>query len=564
MSRILLLSLLLISCGTTQSITCPTCPICTTCPPPTTITKVDSVPYPVYILQDNPVTLSVSIDSATPGTIWLSPSLLGDDTKQLQDAINWNIDHPGTKVMLRSDRGPFTITAPLLAISIQNGNYGQVQIDIEGNTFARNSVAAAQIICNFTDGFGIGIMKGKGCKIINILGTGTYHFPDNQTPVSIDTMSVSAWPHHSRTNPYAFICIDWASKKNNGEYKFNDSNYQMYKGYEGYYLDSSDNGGSTSIMMEGLEIENFEVGIMNGPAMQANGEEIVLNHSRIDYCRTAYAYSQAQSKNNWIIDLMSWGNLYDVEDGLNYGFFRSDGSCAPFTDGANLAGYIHEFFEVSAQAFPVSISRVYAESLYKIGFVYYGSAGIHFTDCQFHMQSEYPNVPSPDFYYWGTNTTWSGGCIRQFNGVPTMRIPMNSYDNVFRDITFSSYPVLSQLYNYPQPRLDHSNLYNVYPEKIVDGNNYDSLVSMPGTTFNVDLWDYTGYLLSPQAQQVAIGDLMVYGGNFKDEPYQGAYMPAGYATRVSADTVFLMNIGQGIHTGDSRDIFDCKIKQQTK
>lgn len=525
-------------------------------------TRTDTLPKRTSDTR-TPVLLNVTVDTATPETIWLAPSPTGDDYLQLQAAINYQTAHPGIRIMLRNQMGAFSISKPLLAANRQGGDYGQVKLDIEGAVSARNTPNAATIRCLFNGGFALGVQNCKGCTIRNIDFIGTYNFPSTLNVLQIDTLAFYQWPDTagggSRTSPFAGICIDPFSDPT----PYDGRRYKKYKGFEGYYLPGMGQGGSTAIDIDGCQITNFVIGLMITPSMQANGELINLSESRIDQCKVAYAYSQAQSKANGITDLMVWGGVHTIIDGMSYGFPRGDASTAPMVDRMNIAGYNHQLLNISAASFPVTINRVYGESLFKIGFVDIGTAGVHFSDWQIDFQNGIPGIPSPDTYYYGLNTTWTACMLRLYNGKTTQRIVFSPPFNVFRDGVMGSPPVCATLNpSLAPPTFEHTTLY--YENGMLNRNDYDSLVYIGTMPIAVDRSTFNGYLLTGN-KGVAVGDLLAYQAAFVDQ-YQmaGGVMAAGFVTGIKADTVFLQNIGQGIHNGGKLDVYDCKIKRTFK
>ncbi len=515
--------------------------------------------YPAPVAR---IRFSIPQADTIPATIWLSPSPTGDDYAQLQAAIDYQAAHAGVRIMLDPLAGAFSISRPLIAVNIVGARYGQVKLDIEGPVSARNTPNSATIRCLFNHGFALGMQNCKGCTITNINFIGQYDFPGTLNVIQLDTLAFSAWPDTagggSRTSPYAGICIDPFSDPR----AYDGVRYKKYKGMERYYLPGMDEGGSTVVDIVGCQITAFVTGIMVTPSMQANGELVNVEKCRIDGCKVAYAWSQAQSKANTITNLMVWGGVHTILDGVDYGFPRGDGSTAPMVDVMNIAGFVHQLIHATAASFPITIKRVYGEGLYKIGYNDIGVAGIHFDDFQIDFQNGYPGVPSPDFYYFGQNTTWSSCMLRLYNGVASQRIVFNCLNNLFRDGAMGSLPVCATLNpTQPPPVFEHTTLY--YNNQLLNSNGYDSLVYVGTLPINVDRSSFTGYLLAKNSG-ISPGDLLTTPTSFSDYPWQGSQVgPAGFVTRISGDTVFLGNIGQNIHSGKAIDIYDAKVKSRS-
>jgi hypothetical protein len=486
--------------------------------------------------------------------------LAGDNWQMLQGAIDFCINNPGYELTLES--GNYFITRPLIIAKISNGQYQQVSLAIRGSHYAKNTPGqyTANIICVFTYGFGIGIQLGKGVEIRNISIQGQYTFPNSLNLLQLDTLSSAEWNKgvgSNPTSPYAGIVIDPFSDLTNY-----DSVHLMYKGLESYYLFNMNRSGSTAINIAGCSIQNFLVGVMVTPSNQQNAELINLSDSHIEKCKSAYAFTQAQSKTNIVYDLECWGFVRTVFDGNSYGFGHGDGATCPYVDIVNIAGGVYQILDAYSNTFSISMSHIYAELLFRIGFTG-GFAGAHFSDWQIDFGSS-SGFPSPDCWYFGTDITWDN-CMLRVYGEDT-RIILNGVNSVFNGGTMSSPPICrvdpqDNVWTVPQshpPTFNHVRTY-YYPNKWINSNDYDSVKLVSNkTVVHVDRSNFNGYFIGSAG--VNVGDILLIAHWLSETTITTFEYPLGYVTAISGDTVHLTKMGVGIHDGDAMAITVCKIK----
>jgi hypothetical protein len=485
----------------------------------------------------------------------------GDSYQELQAAIDFCIDHPGYRIHL--ENGDFYISHPLIVAKIVNKDYGQVSIDMEGAAYAKNSQPAytSNIITTFTNGFAIGMQLNKGSVIRNIHFQGKFRFPNTLSQIEVDTLPFDKWKdgicRDTRTSPYAAIVIDPFGDRA----YYNNPEYTMYPGLEKYYLPGMDRAGSTAINISGCSIYDFVVGVLVTAAFQYNGELINVTDCRIDNCKVCYAYSQAQSKANTLFDLMVWGGVHTIVDGASYGFYHNDASTGPFVDVMNVAGSVHQLFNVYASTFPFSAKRVYAESLFKIGIVR-GLVGAHFDDFQVDFGNSGYGFPSPDFYYEGYNTTWTSCMLRLYNGLPE-RLVLDFPTNTFTGGSMNAPPLCWNTTEQMPTFTNVGMFYYKVASSVLNSNNYDTRAYVEGPgKLHVNRSDFSGWCICRNIAQVSVGDIWVTSKRFEDQYplITGCNYPVGFVTAIKRDTVFLQNVGVGIHNGDSFTIVDCKIK----
>jgi hypothetical protein len=490
---------------------------------------------------------AAATDTALPFVL-LYPDPSGDSYPELQRAID-NYINTGTGWLMLMP-GVYRISKPLIVAKIVGSDYGQVCLRMEGPAFAKDAPAKymAHIIPTFNNTFALGIQKGKGCIISNICFSGQYLVPNTLSVLDIDTLPFEKWSDgktsDNRTSPYAGIVIDPFSDRATF-----DATHKMYAGLQNYYLPSMSRGGSTAIQITGCSFRNFVVGVMVTPSYQQNGEEIDVTDCSISECRSAYAFSQAQSKANTVSRLQVWGGVHTIIDGGHFGFRRTDGATCPMVDVVNVAGATHQLIYSGSYAFPVTLKRVYAEGLFKIGFSG-GFAGTHFEDFQIDFQNGFPGVPTPDAYFLGDGVVWDNCMLRIYNGgANCFRLIMMSPNNLFIGGSLSAPPVINPL---KPPSFLHTQFYYTGGFLTTDKGGYDTiLMASPEATVHCDRKTFNGYVLG--LSKVRVKDVLLTA-KLNDEDANllisvNNQYPLGFVTAVSGDTTYLQNMGAGIHSG---------------
>lgn len=509
---------------------------------------------------------------------YLTPSS-ADDWPAAQMILN-------STSVLRFSPGIFTMSHGLLkavydSISHQ---YSNTWFQIEGACNAQNA-GAGYTTLNFTNpqSFGIACQQAKGASIKNLYIRMPYVRAAQLTQLQIDTLPYSGWQdgicRFNAQSPTAAIVEDPFSAREN----FKDTS-GMYPGYSGYYFSGMNQSGSTAVTIEGVQIQNAVVGILITAVNQQNGENNKIIDCKIDNCASAIAFTQAQAKTNYVTNLMSWGQTHTIFDGVHYGVNHGDGTTCPIVDGTNIAGYTYDIFEITTQSFSASASHVYAEGVFKIGFSgtqFARGAGMDLIDPQIDFQN---GGPSPDFWNHGCIHI-KGGLLRFYNGGPPAqsRIVLNDVGDKIDGTAMSGPPVVAFYQGeIPQTEMDNVGLFYFAAPfgQTIDRNDYDSIVNGLPVTLYVNRSSFTGYYLLPdstQGQPIApdtIGltpGMLILGAapevhdilNLYDQPgtiinYQ---TPVGYVDHISADTVFLDNIGVGFRSQKGVSISKTFVKK---
>jgi hypothetical protein len=494
----------------------------------------------------------------------LSPTA-GDSWQEIQDAVNYYLN---TGVKIRLLQGNYYISRPIVIANIQKGIYRQSSIQICGTQSAKNAPAGvtATIIPTFNNAPAIAIQQGKNITISNLAILGQFTFPNTLNPIQVDTLLFSDWDddkcRQNASSPYAGIAIDFASDP----LWYDGKRYQIYPTLKSYYLSGMSRAGSTAITVEGVSIKNFVVGMIITPSNQQNGEIIHLYHSQVEACKTGYAICQAQSKHCEIKDLECWLPVFTLFDNCSYGIRHGDGAGSPVVDGVNIAGSIHQIFQINNYVFHGSFRNIYGEGVFKIGMIG-GNAGAEL-NCEVDFANSVAGVPSPDYYFYANNTVFQNCILRLYAGaVFGMRITHNGSNNTFIGGQQTAPPLINVYGGSPTsyPRIIGMAQYNL--KEIIDESHYDTSYFNTVATLHVNP-HFSGWFTKGgpsvargDISKVKPGDIVVTAKLARDifSTMINTY-PVGYCQRVSGDTIFLTNIGVGLHDGDVITAVPCGIK----
>ena len=574
---ILVITFLWVACSATQ-------PSCPTCPPPVVTTDTVHVPGPTVYVHDTTTIAHLQIDTIftavnldTPKPFYVMP-VPGDNYPQLQAAINYCLDHGIADLYLAA--GAYPISHVLIIADSTGGRFHAVTLHIHGACWAKNAVEGylTEIDAPNVNEPAFIAQECKGCIFENLWGQGYYDFPDTLTQYQIDTLSFAGWSdgrtRDNPTSPYAFIVFDPFSDSTAFTGKF-----QMYPGLHSWYLNSGGSG-STACKVRGCLIENFKVGVLITGGNNYNGELIDVGDNQFDNDQVCYGCSQAQSKANTFNNNMIWGQCMIGVDGNHFGFPHGNAATMPFINILNIAGFNRELFECDTRSFSFNAYNIYGEGLYMLGIT--GAAtsrgdGANFFGWQVDLQND---APSPPFVYQGAGTTWTGCSIRYYNdGVGPRRMVFNDIGDLFIGGDMSGPPIVVQGQasyeggiGVPVTTLLNTGMFYDYTlGASLSGSGWDSVTGGYLALVRVNPATATGYYLTSDT-----AGLVPYMPILTEmiEPVDSAsnYHPStailnpqtvlGYVTRVGGDTVFLSNMGQGIHDSTVCSIFPARLKKQ--
>ncbi len=482
-----------------------------------------------------------------------------DDFAAIQKACDYIIQHPAVATSLRFPVGTYLISHPIILQHVVQGRWQFFTVRLFGDAPAKSGADGylSTIKCAFTDGFGIGVQFGRGIQIQNLNIVGSYTFPNQINNYNIGTTLYSAWNNgsvrDSRFAPYAGIVID----------PFCDSNFikpaDGYQQLRSQYLPGTGAGGTSGMEISQCGIHQFAVGVMLTPNPRTQNDEMInILDDNIDAVKVAIAIGQDQSKEIHIDRLKVWASTYTILDGLSYG--SSNAPCSVMISGMNIAGNVNQLFNINAGRFPLSARDIYAESLFRIGFVH-GVAGVNFDNFQIDLLTG-PGMPAADYIFAGGPATWKGGMLRYYDGSFNHRMNLSEMTIKFKDMTMSNPPVTIGLYAYginghPTPELENIQMYY--------GNgtgklkkDFEVLVPFPYVPdFTVDKQKWVASFKIPAGLDIQAGDYIMAsptdktGHAYDRAMYNGncSTIQIGRVVSIKEGTVSLDDVGLNAYPG---------------
>lgn len=460
-----------------------------------------------------------------------------DDYLPVINACNYCLANPKICTRVRFPAGfSFRTTKPILLQN--NGRYFTITLSGDFSNKYASDEYLSKIICDYRAGFGIGIQYGRGITIENLTIVGKYIFPYSVTNKNIGTLKFSEWIDSTITdnahNPYVGISID--------------PNLNA----------SGTRGGTSGVTIRGCKIIQWMVGVsLSANGFTQNDEMINILDDDIEACRVAIAVCQDQSKTVNIEGLKVWSSVHTVLDGVHYGAGLGGGSV--FCDNWNIAGNVNELFNVTTTRFPLAASRIYSESIFRIGMVY-GSAGANFRDFEIDFLTG-PGMPAADYLFYGS-ANFDGGQIRYYDDSYSHRMNWSNSNVHFSNMTLSSPLIACGLYGMPA---------NHYPEPQLNNIQYfykqgtDTLIKLPWAyTVTVDRVNWTATV---NTTGFKIGDyILAYPSSISGRYYDPGLnlnaaptIQVGRVTGVSGNLTMLDDVGLNAYS-DYEALYISRLK----
>jgi hypothetical protein len=468
-----------------------------------------------------------------------------DDITAFELARDYVIEHPAVLII---PIGNYFISRPFMLQSVKNRQYQYFTIHLSG--MMPNKSAGDQylskITCGFRSGFGIGMQLGRGIVIENITIVGQYMVPHSVTNFNIGTKKFSDWNDPTITDtkyaPYCGISID------------------PYKNFPV----NNPTSGTSDVTIQNCSIHQFVVGIALSPNGQTQNDEMInILEDNIDAVKICIAVCQDQSKTVNIKGLKVWASAYTVVDGLKYGAGTGGGSV--FCENWNIAGNCKELFNLNTSRFPLSVKDIYAESLFRIGYVGNGT-GTNFINCQIDFLTG-NGMPEADYLLIG-QANFYGGTLRYYDSDYGHRLNLTTLSSMhfswmFRDMTVNNYPLITGIYGMPTNRWHNPVFDNV--AATYTPFKGDTIFAIGITSYKVDRdkWTatVTGLSASAKVNDYLIGEPTDKTCDFYD--YSGYCITKilGRITSIIGNTATLNNVPVNMYsTTELSRVFISRLK----
>ena len=291
---------------------------------------------------------------------------VADDWEPLQRAIDSAVKIQG-KVYIPA--GKYSISKPLMVYRWAGTQYTAATCEIIGEDLMWSGGTGISVIRpQYKDKFAIGVQQGKGVVIRGIYLDGKAVPPaitlDSMYRQTIDQYG-DMTVRRSSFSPYAGVVVDPFSGLAPSD--------GGYPGMTEWYRGPQTRSGSTGCRFEDMTFEGFDVGAITSPnGFTQNAEILTFENIRVVNCRIGIAGSQAQEKQNRIINLGCWGETHTLFSWAQHGA-RQPGHW--YINGVNIAGRVFRLLHrPSGGWFPLFVDNVFAESLGQIG-PWYSTSG---------------------------------------------------------------------------------------------------------------------------------------------------------------------------------------------
>jgi hypothetical protein len=347
-----------------------------------------------------------------------------DDTKAIQDAINFLLNHPNTNRQLYFPGGTYKITDSLFIFKIVNTPpnppyYDFVGLEICGQKPSYNIPGQDTILApTFNDKPAIVLQAVKGVTIKDIAIRGKNDYSALlQTSKGLealldDSTFVVNGCRDNRYSPYAGICID--------PYSDLVPDTERYPAQSSYYISGA---ASSSIKIEGCAINGFVTGIVIAPnGVTHHAANVLIKDCIFEFNKVSVAISLGSSGHIILQNITSFGNQFFVST-LDYG---AQVGAAPFINGANVGGTKY-LFNMGTTWGLTTIVSLHAQSTLGMGYISpgYSSANLPatFVGCHFEFMDTHPAI---DTHLWSFAPINFIGCTF---GTDLRKSPIRFFNN---------------------------------------------------------------------------------------------------------------------------------------
>lgn len=313
-------------------------------------------------------------------------------------------------------RGSYLLDDSILFYNWDGTNYVTRCLEIFGEVDSRSGLQEpmTKFICsnNMTGRFMLGVQRGRAITIRNIYFIGKYNLPTTFSQLNVFRNTAAQWAQvgirDAQFSPHCAINIDPFARAIPS-----DGGYANSAGttWQSYYRGATQ-GGTSQLNIEGCRIEQVPVGIacsINGDTF--NAEIIKIQDCSIAYTKASYALGQSQTKENLVINLRVWEPTRTIFECIDYG--QGEGA-PPYVEGMNIAGAVFQIIKC-ASPFSFYASKVFAESLFRIGRLNSSVNAHSITQSDIDFSAGTSGIPSADFIVYGA-INFVNCSIRYYDG----------------------------------------------------------------------------------------------------------------------------------------------------
>lgn len=403
---------------------------------PTLANVVIEAGYNQQIFSSNTILVNASVTGSRVSVKWFGATGNGstDDYATIMKAGETVIKNTSLPRTLYIPPGSYTYSQPLLFSNA--GKFFSLNLIGEEGTHFTSAEYSTRLIYTGRDGFAIGYQRARSSLIKGLSIQGPF-VPAHRTIAE------------QFATPYATYAAGVADNR--------------YAPLQGIAIDpnppasSETTGGSSAVNITECRIFGFTVGVgysLNGQTY--NAENCTIEKVSFENCKAAIAFGQAQIKNNYVRQIISWGGVHTMIDANTYGSLSGLRPTPAFIDGMNLAGGVNRIFNVNSN-FTFAAQNIYAELLFEIGRIE-SPAPWSIKYSTFHFPDE-ASVPFfPEYHLNGTNGDFETCDFRVYDDKFNKRMILRGDQLAFTNCRFDR-PPLEQLPLKEKHRVEYKNCY---------------------------------------------------------------------------------------------------------
>lgn len=367
---------------------------------------------------------------------------VADDTAAIQAAIDYVIAQAnlgtGKTIAVHLNPGTYKITTSLRLFDPGTTSYGFSSVTLVGEALGYVNSKRTVIVPTFVDKPALILQQSRNAYISGFSIVGSANNMSLPTYAALLDDSTSPWwntnsARDSQYSPYCGIAIDpfGSSIPSDGG----------YPGLSSYYKSS---GGSTGVIIDRVEIAGFIVGVATSTSGTTPiGDSILVDNCNISYNKVALSAGQSQNRGLMLRNCHLKGAQV-VVDNTRYG----EGTAAmPMVEGGVFV-YVKWFINsMDNGRGGSSLSKIYVESFWSLGFWGGGRFPLQITGCVFKFivpaTGSLVNVDS--HFYAGALVYASGTYFGQYSNTVRRLSIVNLGRIVFSGCTFDGEPQFSNV-----------------------------------------------------------------------------------------------------------------------
>jgi hypothetical protein len=478
-----------------------------------------------------------TVDGVRASVYWFGATGDGstDDKPAIQKAMDTciaNIKFP-RDLYFPKPLNYYRCTSELIAYKWDGASYIFFSLNLIGETSGHFTSAdySTRIVFTHDNTFGIGYQRARSSRIhgLSIEGSFARSFGSQKAffeePFATFISGGGSTCRDNRHSPYSGVVIDpFFNEEDAGGVVTGVVEADRYPGLLSWYRGTGTTGGTSAFSITQCRINKWTVGVMYTPnGRTLNAENCLVEECAVETCKVAFAFGQAQIKDNYLKNTIHWDTVHTVVDADSYGSTSGLRPTMAYIDGMNIAGGVARIFNVRSN-FVASAKNIFAESLFMIG-VLDGGAPITIEDSEFDFIDENIGV-YPEYHVLGSNILFKSCQFKVYDDLFNKRMILKGIHQKYINCKFDLPPIL--------PRKNNIS---------VQATTFEFEGCYSGTGFYVGASggrDINSYLYADFTQKQVV-NLPLYSGELHKEYKTGWYpdlvvTPTGSYTSITVNT----------------------------